>query len=150
MENISKAKLLDLAKQAVVDRGLNYGKPEDNFRRIARRWQVHFLNRYGIFIQFDSTDVAIMCVDLKLARLDNNADHLDSWIDVAGYAACGANINCAPRITEDDLKIRVGNKDDEVDQNGQWVGRAPPSDSGRAWLKEDGTYKPEDLDEPGD
>lgn len=94
MTTITKHALLDLAKSAVADRGLNYGKPEDNFRRIAERWRVHILNRYGISISFDGIDVTIMCADLKLARLENQPDHLDSWVDIAGYAACGANIAC--------------------------------------------------------
>jgi hypothetical protein len=33
-----------------------------------------------------------MCADLKLARLENQPDHMDSWVDLAGYAACGAEI----------------------------------------------------------
>jgi Domain of unknown function (DUF6378) len=32
------------------------------------------------------------CADLKLARLENQPDHMDSWVDLAGYAACDAEI----------------------------------------------------------
>ena len=39
-----------------------------------------------------ATFVAIMCADIKFARLENQPNHEDSWIDVAGYAACGAEI----------------------------------------------------------
>lgn len=82
--------------QAVADRGLNYGNPENNFARIAERWNAHLLNTWGLFDipKLTSTDVAIMCADIKLARLENQPAHLDSWADLAGYAACGANINC--------------------------------------------------------
>ena len=92
--NITKQDLLEKAKAAVGDRGLNYGKPEDNFNRIAARWNAHVLNRWGIHVGFDAVDVAIMCADLKLARLENDPKHLDSWVDLAGYAACGANLVC--------------------------------------------------------
>lgn len=91
---IPKLSVLQLAIDAVVGRGLNYGKPEDNFNRIALRWQMHIYNTYGIMIDLKATDVAIMCIDIKLARLENQPDHLDSWVDVAGYSACGANIIC--------------------------------------------------------
>ena len=94
MPKIAKADMLDRAKEAVADRGLNYGAPENNFTRIAFRWQAHVANRYGESPHFDATDVAIMMTDVKLARLENQPNHLDSWIDVAGYAACGANIEC--------------------------------------------------------
>lgn len=89
---MNKQELLDAAKKAVGDRGLNYGRPEDNFARIARRWQVHFKNRYDLDVTIDSADVAQMMADMKLARLENDPAHLDSWTDLAGYAACGADL----------------------------------------------------------
>lgn len=88
----TKRETLEKAIDAVADRGLNYGSPEDNFNRIARRWQLHFLNRYGIEVTVDAHDVAQMMVDMKLARLENQPRHEDSWVDIAGYAACGNNL----------------------------------------------------------
>jgi hypothetical protein len=74
----------------------DYGKPEDNFLRIARLWNTHLLNS-GILDSLSDeskiitpADVATMVILLKVARLCNSPDHLDSWIDIAGYAACGA------------------------------------------------------------
>jgi hypothetical protein len=99
-EKITKSALLDRAKNAVADRGLNYGKPEDNFTRIARRWVVHIKNRFNIDVPLDAISVAIMCDDLKSARLENTPDHLDSWVDKAGYAACGANIAANEPLSE--------------------------------------------------
>jgi hypothetical protein len=89
---MTKAALLDKAKAAVADRGLNYGKPEDNFERIAARWRVHLKNAYGIDVALTPTSVAIMMNDMKVARLENDPSHLDSWVDMAGYTACGAEI----------------------------------------------------------
>jgi hypothetical protein len=93
-EHISKAETLALATAAVGDRGLTYGKPDDNFNRIAKRWSTHIWNRFGVGIPIDAASVAIMCMDLKIARLENSPNHLDSYVDIAGYAACGANISC--------------------------------------------------------
>jgi hypothetical protein len=89
----TKAGLLDAAKAAVADRGLNYGKPEDNFERIARLWTQHLRNRDQEDVVVTAADVATMMVLLKIARLQNDPTHLDSWVDIAGYAACGAEIS---------------------------------------------------------
>lgn len=88
--------LLEAAIKTVADRGVPYGGVEDNFTRIARYWNVHIQNRYGVndekvLLDLDATDVAMMMILLKLARLANASDHMDSWIDIAGYAACGGS-----------------------------------------------------------
>lgn len=83
---------LDAAKQAVADRGLNYGTPEDNFQRIADLWTAFNNRQNGVEIQFDPSDVAIMLALVKIARLANTPAHVDSWVDLAGYAACGAEV----------------------------------------------------------
>jgi hypothetical protein len=107
---IAKSKLIEMAGNAVADRGLNYGKPEDNFNRIATRWRAHLKNRFGLDVPLDAVSVAMMCADLKLARLENTPHHLDSWVDLAGYSACGANIAAedpAPVDTQQDMARRL-------------------------------------------
>lgn len=95
--SLTKHKLLDLAKDATRDRGLNYGAPEDNFKRIAEHWNAFMRNRgYGAAPLLTPGDVAIMMTLMKLARLEHSPTHLDSWVDVAGYAACGAEIALRP------------------------------------------------------
>ena len=77
------------------DRALNYGAPEDNFRRIAELWNAWFSVRVtppGENMPFGPVDIAVMNILLKVARLANTPSHNDSWIDIAGYAACGADI----------------------------------------------------------
>lgn len=90
-----KRACLDAAIAACCgDRALNYGAPEDNFRRIAVLWNAWMDIRGSAFAKnaFAPTDIAAMNILLKLARLANNPAHNDSWIDIAGYAACGADI----------------------------------------------------------
>jgi hypothetical protein len=72
---------LDLAKVAVVARASAYGKPEDLFARIARRWSL------TLGVPISARQVAIMMVDMKVERalVDTGVDHP---IDIAGYAAC--------------------------------------------------------------
>lgn len=97
---MKRADVLSAAGKAVADRGLNYGQPEDNFERIARRWNVHLQNRGTRALT--GADVAVMMVDVKLARLENDPTHADSWIDIAGYAACGSE--CAGERADDRAK----------------------------------------------
>lgn len=70
----------------------HYGSPEDNFKRIAEYWQT-YLNQTqleGQGVKLFSHDVAIMMVLMKVARLAADFLHDDSWLDIAGYAACGS------------------------------------------------------------
>jgi hypothetical protein len=79
------------------DRNANYGNPENNFRQIAGLWNVYIGNRFPAgskesFALFTSADVAIMNLLIKVARLAKNPNHHDSAVDIAGYAACLADI----------------------------------------------------------
>lgn len=88
----NKRTVLEAAIKTVADRGAPYGGVEDNFGRIAALWRVHMKNRYGLDTEIDASDVASMMILMKLARLENQPRHPDSWIDIAGYAACGGEI----------------------------------------------------------
>lgn len=96
---MNKADLLKEALGIVEKRGLSYGKPENNFARISQLWSIYFgmreaTTREGMYL-VDETDVAILMVLMKVARLMERPDHLDSWLDIAGYAACGAEVSRA-------------------------------------------------------
>jgi hypothetical protein len=98
----NKVDILEEAIAVVGGRGKSYGRPEDNFGRIAALWTVHLRNRYdepGSEIAplsklplLDAQDVAMMMTLMKLARLQNDPTHHDSWVDLAGYAACGGEL----------------------------------------------------------
>lgn len=83
--------ILDAALAAVTDRSNAYGAVESNFNRIAALWNTHIVNRYRgqDSFYFDAVDVALMLALLKIARIENMPGHMDSWVDLAGYAACG-------------------------------------------------------------
>lgn len=68
-----------------------YGKPEDNFARIARFWDAYFKNT-GRDIDVTAADVSPMMRLMKEARLAESPDHRDSYVDIVGYAMCGAEI----------------------------------------------------------
>ena len=74
--------LLEHAAGVVADRRSRYGEPEDLFEHVAKRWSL------VLGIKVSPAQVALCLIDLKLARLVRTPGHLDSIVDVAGYAAC--------------------------------------------------------------
>jgi len=82
---MTRKECLDKAAGCVLqDRASQYGGPEDSFGMIANFWSV-YLGR-----KVYPADVAAMMALLKVARLRANPGRDDSWVDLAGYAACGA------------------------------------------------------------
>jgi len=80
------AVLAEAAKIVSQDRNSAYGEPEDNFGRIAALWSA------WLGIQITNVDVAALLLLVKVARLQATPNHVDSWVDIAGYAACGAEV----------------------------------------------------------
>ena len=94
-----RGQILDDAKQCVnKDRNATHGNPEDNFGAIARRWRAHIKNKYGVDLDLDPASDGIMMTDMKLARIEGNPTHVDSYIDAAGYIACTAGISLAKKL----------------------------------------------------
>ena len=91
---MTRKEILDRAANAVlVDRDETYGRPEDSFKCIAQMWTA-YLARQGLIVDIlDTVDVAAMMVLLKVARINPEAPHADNWIDIAGYAACGGELD---------------------------------------------------------
>jgi hypothetical protein len=82
--------LAEAMKITAVDRNKAYGNPEDNFSNIANLWNAYFTAQ-GILTCITSCDVANLMILMKVARLSTNLGHRDSLLDIAGYAACGAD-----------------------------------------------------------
>ena len=92
MDKTPREKLLQEAiKITTSDRNKAYGNPEDNFRNIAALW-TGYVRAQGVDKDFTPADVASMMTLMKVARLATNPGHRDSALDVAGYAACLADI----------------------------------------------------------
>lgn len=85
---MTRAETLEKAKACICGQRENeYGSPENNFNAIAMFWSVY----KGV--QFTANDVAMMMALLKIARIRTGTATDDSYVDLAGYAACGAEIN---------------------------------------------------------
>lgn len=84
----ARQRMLDEAATIISgQRDTQYGGPEDNFGRIARIWSVI------LGVEVSREDVAMMMVGLKVARYANKSGfQADTWVDIAGYAACGYEV----------------------------------------------------------
>jgi hypothetical protein len=79
-----RTEILTQADQLINgDRNNQYGEPHQDFTRTARMWTA-YLGRH-----IEPHDVAALMALLKLSRIAWQPDKQDSWIDLAGYAACG-------------------------------------------------------------
>lgn len=90
---LTRADILQAAEKCVCgQREQDYGTPENNFKAIAKLWET-YLNKActrGVNVRVEAKDVAVMMALLKIARIAAGGGKADSWIDLAGYAACGA------------------------------------------------------------
>ena len=99
---MSREEVLEEAKKCVCGgREQDYGSPEDNFQLIADLWNAYLClpyhhseiseSREGI-PEIMPKDVAMMMALLKIARIRNGGGSGDSFVDLAGYAACGGEL----------------------------------------------------------
>lgn len=120
---MNRKECLDAADKCVnADRNNQYGPPEDSFAMVAVLWNAYAKGvvaaAKGRPRPFAATDIAAMMVLLKIARLAANPGHADNWVDIAGYAACGAEI--ATQKTATSLGVApepppmAGRREDEV------------------------------------
>lgn len=88
--------MLNEAKKLVTgDRNNQYGPPTKDFQRIAaaltalgyrREWVG---SEVAAHAELEPKDVAVMMACVKLSRIVETPGKRDSWVDLAGYAACG-------------------------------------------------------------
>lgn len=90
---MTRSEILDAANKCVCgDREQDYGSPEKNFELIASLWK-DYLQGVGVNLDFlEPHDVAAMLALLKIARIASGHAKEDNWIDLAGYAACGGEL----------------------------------------------------------
>lgn len=85
----TRSSVLSAARRCVVgDRDVEYGPPEDVFADIADLWSAYA----GDGREYTVLDVAHMMVLLKMARAKHDPKHTDNYVDIAGYAACAAEL----------------------------------------------------------
>jgi len=70
------------------DRQQDYGDKLQNFSQIAMLFQGSLAMKLQPTARITPEDVAILMMQVKIARLAKSPDHKDSIMDVAGYAGC--------------------------------------------------------------
>lgn len=98
--------ILDAAEKCVNgERDHSYGSPENNFETIAQFWNAYLIGRGREHSNFliDGKDVAAMLALMKLARISSGQGKADNWIDLAGYAACGGEIETINKAEIDEI-----------------------------------------------
>lgn len=94
-ERTTRKSVLENAMKCVCgDREHDYGSPENNFRTIANMW-ADYLSAKTNVLDIREIDVAAMLALLKIARIASGRGKADNWIDLAGYAACGGELEAA-------------------------------------------------------
>ena len=98
---MTRTEILKAAERCVCgDREQDYGSPEDSFACIARLWNAYEKGRSDICVAGDTyspKDVAVMMALVKIARIASGHAKEDNWVDLAGYAACGGEIETEVR-----------------------------------------------------
>jgi len=103
---LTRKECLDAAAGCVLkDRNSEYGGPEDSFGLISSLWSAY------LDVAVDTVDVAMMMGMLKMARIRANKGYADGFVDLAGYAACGAECAMPERTkAEEEQKYKRGDK----------------------------------------
>ena len=78
----------------------DYGKVENNFSTIAKFWTIFLRPVLKPHESISPVQVALMMGLLKIGRLSSGTATEDSFIDLAGYAACAAELLEKEEITD--------------------------------------------------
>ena len=88
---MTRSEVLNAAQACVCgSREEDYGRPEESFARIAALWNAYL--DLDSETSISEKDVCAMMALVKIARIAGGHAKSDNWIDLAGYAACGGEI----------------------------------------------------------
>lgn len=93
---MNRRECLEAAVTAVCfTRNASYGDPSTCFNTVAELWSAVGFQCAGSNVT--AGDVALAMILLKVAR-QSCVPKDDNWVDIAGYAACGAEMENADQI----------------------------------------------------
>lgn len=91
---MNRTDILTSANEIVnKNRENDYGAVENNFKTISQMWNAYLHLDNAIAPK----DVAAMMALLKIARISSGHNKSDNWIDLAGYAACGGELETSEK-----------------------------------------------------
>lgn len=86
---IPKSGILERADATIHgEREDDYGNTRQNFIQIAMLFQGTLATKLQPDARITPEDVALLMMQVKIARLAKSPDHKDSILDIAGYAGC--------------------------------------------------------------
>ena len=95
-------------------RAKDYGSAYDNFTRIADGWNLIVKEAFVTTGYITPQHVALMMDWVKTARLLNNTDHDDSWVDKCGYSALGAEFHEHEKKIKKAQEAFMGKRDEKA------------------------------------
>lgn len=97
---MTRSELLHAAEICVCgQREEDYGTPEDIFRVIGELWETYLnIGNPQTEVCIVPEDVAALLGLLKIARIATGHGKSDNWVDLAGYAACGGELQSRPAV----------------------------------------------------
>jgi hypothetical protein len=131
-----RQRLLDTAAEYVLrTRNKSYGEPDEHFQsvaKIANSLGFRFSDADGNVRELRGSDHTVYMMAVKLSRLiSGDMEHEDSWIDLAGYAACGmetANLEGARAVKAERYVLVAEPKTDLESKPQDWL--APTGECG--------------------
>ena len=84
--SLTRSATLEAARDVTASREAHHGDPRDTFVRIAEMWTAIL----GTVVE--AHHVALCMGALKIIRAAQDPKRGDNWVDLAGYAACGAEV----------------------------------------------------------
>ena len=93
---MNRKEILAAAERCVCgQREQDYGTPENSFKVIGELWEVYIKEKCvgtDTIVTIVPEDVAALLGLLKIARIATGHGKDDNWVDLAGYAACGGEL----------------------------------------------------------
>lgn len=89
---MKRAEFLDDVGKILGNREKQYGSLDAVFEAIAQMISAYLTERLGLPVTVTKSDVAVIQIINKIARIGVNVGHMDSWADIVGYAACGVEV----------------------------------------------------------
>lgn len=90
-----RSEVLEKANEAVSQaRNTSYGEPQDDLGCTAELWDSYItrITQVRGLPDIRPSDISAMMILLKISRLAHSPGEMDHWVDIAGYAAIGAEV----------------------------------------------------------
>ena len=108
---MKRDEVLDKAKELINgQRAKDYGDAYHNHGRIAEGWNIIISGALKSHGHVTPAHVALMMDWVKSARLVENIDHEDSWVDKAGYSALGSEHTARDKSSVSEIIDRMREK----------------------------------------